>query len=487
MLLYRDLLAKRLGLLLRQALSCNSTSNLGREQEARLAGKDVPRRSYDSARESVESENDTVSDNLNSKHVVACLILFGIVGTLVFIFASRVAPSMSESMFTMSVILIYVATSVGIDLFISSQKEEDDDGDVSYSFDPICVVITTEVIKLVISAAIYLGNRYTGEDGPKPLIPPEFAYADVKWLAVPAVLFGANNILIYYVILKNDISTFGIFRDTTILWTALMWKGWFRVDLGSQRLVGIFVIFVGMAASEVSDLMEGSAFTWTFLWVCLLTLVNSLAGVSNEFALKRNYQLDLNLQNIVLYMLCIAFASLTLLVTNAHALNPRHFYDGFTAFTFATSLLQAFGGLIVSRVLKYADAVTKTVAACLRGPTLILIAPLVLSDSVGAGVIACSFVIAFGCWVYLRKGPIKAEVAGQAAGTSAELPGVGRDVPSAGGFPVPNADVDVIVEISDEAGGKRDIDEETTDDEALNEADDITPRGRSFGNVSRFR
>lgn len=376
-----------------------------KRREATLAARQPG--GFDPERKQIEAEDDDVND-FEGPHYIAALLLFAVVGTMVFLFARYIAPQMSEYVFTMSVIMIYVATSVGIDIFISIQKEEDDDGDVSYAFDPICVVITTEMMKLVISIIIYTGSRIVDSDG-QPFFPPEFDLNDVKWLALPAVLFSANNILIYYVILKNDISTFGIFRDTTILWTALMWKGWFHKPLRIWRILGIMIIFMGLAASEISELLTGTPFTWTFLWVCLLTLVNSLAGVSNEYAFKMNYQIDLNLQNIVLYLLCICFAYCTLICTNPKAVNPHHFYDGFTRFTMATSLLQAFGGLIVSRVLKYADAVTKTVAACLRGPTLILIAPLVLTDDIGVGVIVCSFVIAFGCFIYLYQGPMNVE------------------------------------------------------------------------------
>lgn len=369
----------------------------------------VPIGGFAGDRRAAEGKDDEDTDDFEGPHIVAGLLMISVVGTVCFFVGNYIAPRLSEWAFTMSVILIYVATSVAIDLFISSQKEEDDDGEISYSFDPICVVMFTEVIKLIVSSVLYVASRFTGPDAPLPFIPPTFSMVDVKWLAFPAVLFGTNNILLYYVILKNDISTFGIFRDTTILWTAMMWKGWFGVPLGDRRVQGIALIFFGLATSEVSSFIEGQVFTWTFLWVCLLTLVNSLAGVSNEYAFKRNMQIDLNLQNSVLYIMGIMFAIVTLLITNPGALRPGHFTEGFTTFTFATSLLQAFSGLIVSRVLKYADAVTKTVAACLRGPTLILLAPLVISESIGVFVMLSSCVIAFGCWVYLREGPMKVE------------------------------------------------------------------------------
>lgn len=48
----------------------------------------------------------------------------------------------------------------------------------------------------------------------------------------------------------------------------------------------------------------------------------------------------------------------------------RGYFYGFTRHTVFTILLQAVAGLTVSRILKYADAVQKNVAASLRGPIL---------------------------------------------------------------------------------------------------------------------
>merc|ERR1719502_1116103 len=77
------------------------------------------------------------------------------------------------------------------------------------------------------------------------------------------------------------------------------------------------------------------------------------------------------------------------------------FFEGFSAGTFLTVCLQACKGLLVSRLLKYADANFKNVAQNLRGPILVLLttAPPIT--------IVSSLTVATGCFTYLYQGPLK--------------------------------------------------------------------------------
>lgn len=196
---------------------------------------------------------------------------------------------------------------------------------------------------------------------------------------------------------------FGVFRDTMILWTALIWRCVFHTSLGFNRIMAISVVFTGLAVNRVG----GLTWSWTFLWVLLMTLTNSLASVANEFALKRSKSIDINVQNAVLYTGCSLFAILLLAVDDPMRLaGPSAFFQGFNASTMVTVSLQAFAGLVVSRLLKYADSVTKTVACCLRGPVVVFLAPYILGTPSSWSELLSAFVVASGCTMYLLCGPL---------------------------------------------------------------------------------
>merc|ERR1712062_744248 len=132
-------------------------------------------------------------------------------------------------------------------------------------------------------------------------------------------------------------AAFGVFRDTMILWTAVIWRIFFKTQLGWTRLSGIFVIFLGLCVNRVGL----SAWNWAFLWVLVMTLTNATGSVVNEFALKRSRKLDINVQNSILYMACGTFAILLLAFDEpSRLMSTQAFFQGFTGRTFFTLTLQ---------------------------------------------------------------------------------------------------------------------------------------------------
>lgn len=328
-------------------------------------------------------------------------------------------PLLSARVVSYAVCGIYIGLSVAIDLTIATQKTKN--GRRMYAFNPVCTVILTETVKLMVSGVLLLTRKlHSGQ----PILPPDVLTlaSDIKWLSLPATLFTVNNILVFVALGSNDTAAFGIFRDTIILWTAIIWWWVFRASLGYVRFGGIMLLFCGLVLNRAGHLFYNKqAWSWQFLWVLLMTLTNAMGSVANEFALKRNAQLDLNLQNAILYTMCITFSFFLLAIADSPRIlgGPAAFFSGFTASTMLMVGLQALAGLLVSRLLKYADAVTKSVATCLRGPALVLISPAFVHSPLDAGTVASSITVALGCCIYLTQGPLV--TAKGAVATQAEL------------------------------------------------------------------
>jgi len=371
---------------------------------------------------------------------------------LVFLAGGMMCPTIPRPVVSILVIAVYIALSVTIDLLIMYQKSSATPGKVStYKFDPTCSIILTEFIKLICSASLYTSNQLISGSS---LMPEGLNLSDVKLFMLPATFFTANNILVFVAIGGNDASAFGVFRDTMILWTALIWAWIFKASLGPVRLGGIAIIFAGLLVNRAGSISR-ETFSWTFLLVILMTVTNATGSVLNEFALKFNKALDINLQNCLLYSMCIVFSVLILAVKSpAHLASPTAFFEGFTNWTIFMVFLQASAGLLVSRLLKYADAVYKTIGTCLRGPSLVICAPMVLGSQTDAISILSALIVASGCLTYLTQGPLSVpskgdqslpapESAGMAGNTkksselSTEEPG---SEPMAAPRPIPTVD-----------------------------------------------
>jgi hypothetical protein len=236
-------------------------------------------------------------------------------------------------------------------------------------------VLLGEIGKLVVSSILYFIHRWEPLTNGEPLIQNSFSIKDALYLAVPGLLFSINNILVYLSVGHNELASFGVFRDTIIFFNAALWCWVFKSTLGPQRNLALCFVFVGLVINQITPLKNASLSPWVLL-VLAMAATNAMGSVANEYAIKQNAAVDLNLQNAVLYSFCIAWLIMYILVAKPQKLSSvGAFFDNFDAGAWFIIILLLCAGLMVSRLLKYTDSVTKNVAASLRGPILVLLAP----------------------------------------------------------------------------------------------------------------
>jgi len=287
-----------------------------------------------------------------------------------------------------------------IDITIAYQKTSHDAA--TYTFEPACTVLLVEAMKFIISAGLQM---FSSSKSSEPHT--RMTFHDIKWMCLPMILFTLNNILVWQALGKNDIVTFSVFRDTMIIWTAIFWRGIFQVPLGHVRWLAIVLVVLGVTINRLSNFYTLHTWTWAFLWILLMTFCNAMGSVSNEWALKRNAGLSINVQNMYLYAGCFFFTLVFIAIAHPEKLTGfGSFFQGFSLDVFVLACLQSVTGLVVSRALKYADSVMKNVAACLRGPIVALIGPVIFKFHSETGSVTSALVVAVGCLVYFSQGPI---------------------------------------------------------------------------------
>jgi drug/metabolite transporter (DMT)-like permease len=336
--------------------------------------------------------------------VVMCL------GILAFLLGSLLVPVLPPRYIGLIACMAYVFFSISIDLIMASLANPHADGKgQEYAFNPLAVILTVEAVKFITSGGIFLvtPSDHRGSNC------SQLTLSDVKWLSLPAFIFTLNNILVFKAIGNNDISTFAVLRDTMILWTACFWKCWFFESLGWVRDIGITTIILG-AMMMLFHRYDGGHWSWTFLWVLAMTLCNACGSVANEFALKRSKELDINIQNMVLYAVCILCSACFILLLDPVLLTGvEKFMAGFDRFTWILIGMQSLAGLMVSRLLKFADSIMKTAATSLRAPLLVCLAPLWVKSSAPLTtiVVICALLTSSGSFAYLSQPPLKAVTA----------------------------------------------------------------------------
>jgi hypothetical protein len=309
---------------------------------------------------------------------------------------------------------LYLGSTVSIDLIIMAQKDNAPDGvesslDSGYEFSPLCSVLCVELGKLTVSAVVLILRMVFMSDRDQEVFAgalQKTSLGDTCFLAVPSSLFTLNNLLLFLAIGHNDVSLFSVFWATVIFWTTCAWVLVNRVYIGNVRVFGIMVVFVGLVLDKIGSPYQIDG---NFFWVILYTFTNAIASVSNEFALKKHSCLDINAVNLVLYSLSTAFSITALLVLDpGRFASVQAFLAGFTSVTYVMVGIQVITGLTVSRLLKYVDAVTGSMANCLRGPVLTLVSPIVVGGTQSLEVLVSAIVVVVGCFVFVSQGPLNA-------------------------------------------------------------------------------
>lgn len=352
------------------------------------------------------ASSDTSSPNFTVRQLVTLASCATLLAALSWLGVAH-APGSMAAMF-------YLCVSVAIDACIATShvratSATKTGSQSTFAFNPLCNIILVELGKLVVSIALFAKDHIAKRDEGKATgnfvtgMMVSSMPSDVGFMAVPAACYTLNNILVFIAIGNNEVATFAAFRETMILWTALIWTAVFKVPLGWKRIGAILTIVFGLVLNQAAPLMHAT-FSWAVLLVFSMALANASGSVCNEYALKRISGVDLNLQNIHLYSWCFGLGVVTLAATDhTKLLHISAFFQGFDGLTFTIVTLQLAAGLLVSRILKYTSSVQKTMVASLRGPVLVVLSPLLalpsrtdpatLLSAVIVGASACFFLM----------------------------------------------------------------------------------------------
>mmetsp|Transcript_8887 Transcript_8887/g.27624 ORF Transcript_8887/g.27624 Transcript_8887/m.27624 type:complete len:490 (-) Transcript_8887:58-1527(-) len=293
----------------------------------------------------------------------------------------------------------YAALSISIDLSIKNAARVNGG---RYPFNPACAVVTVEVLKLVASMVLFSVNARADLKQGRAIVLP--GAADVAWLMVPGFVYTCNNMIVFQAIGHCPLGAFGVIRETMLIWNAVLWTLVFRAPIGRARWLSILLLFLGCIVNQLPTFFR-SEFTLGVLWAFLLAFSNAAGGVANEYAMKRKAAMDINLQNCILYFFCGGFSMIYLLAFQMDDLRVG-FFHGFSPQCIQVVVLQMLTGLAVSRILKYVDAVTKTIVAALRGPGVIFFGAWVFHTTLRASEVVATLVVCLACYIYLREGPL---------------------------------------------------------------------------------
>ncbi|XP_046727500.1 UDP-galactose translocator isoform X2 [Silurus meridionalis] len=193
-------------------------------------------------------------------------------------------------------------------------------------------------------------------------------YWDTLKLAVPSLIYTLQNNLQYVAISNLPAATFQVTYQLKILTTALFSVLMLRKSLSRIQWISLLLLFAGVAIVQVEqdssknkeavDSGASQSYVKGLVAVVVSCLSSGFAGVYFEKILKGS-SASLWLRNVQLGFFGTLLGLLGLLWNDGEQIAEKGFLFGYTPMVWGVIFNQAFGGLLVAVVVKYADNILK--------------------------------------------------------------------------------------------------------------------------------
>ncbi|XP_026879365.2 UDP-galactose translocator isoform X1 [Electrophorus electricus] len=231
-------------------------------------------------------------------------------------------------------------------------------------------VVMAEILKVLTCLIILLAQRRGNIRAFVTLLYDSIVvqYRDTLKLSVPSLIYTLQNNLQYVAISNLPAATFQVTYQLKILTTALFSVLMLRKSLSRVQWLSLLLLFTGVAIVQVEQ--DGSkqkeaavspatqSYVKGLLAVVVSCLSSGFAGVYFEKILKGS-SASVWLRNVQLGIFGTLLGLLGMWWNDGAAVAEKGFLFGYTPMVWGVIFNQAFGGLLVAVVVKYADNILK--------------------------------------------------------------------------------------------------------------------------------
>eukprot|EP00794_Sanderia_malayensis_P000461 gene461-1103_t len=238
---------------------------------------------------------------------------------------------------------------------------------------------------------------------------------DTVKVAVPALIYVIQNNLQYVAISNLDAATFQVTYQLKILTTALFSVLMLGKTLTRLKWFSLVLLFAGVALVQLQPSNQAVRRLKNpqlkepdnqrpligFLAVIASSLCSGFAGVYFEKILKGS-TVGIWLRNIQMGIFGIILGIFGAAINDGSAIYKKGFFFGYRAIVYQVVLMQAFGGLLVAVVVKYADNILKGFATSFSIIISCIISVLIFSFTVSIQFICGTFLVILAIGLYSK-------------------------------------------------------------------------------------
>lgn len=233
----------------------------------------------------------------------------------------------------------------------------------SFDYSVPSSTLFSEVLKFAISSLLLLlGGTPESSTLDRRALREFLAYS------LPSLIYFINNNLAFFVLQAVDPTTFQLLSQMKILFTALLFRVFLKKHLTAVQYLALVTLACGTACSQLpaphkkkgAPLMAAP-----MLGFCLSTIssfLSALGGIYNEKLLKKRPSHSIHWQNLQMYVWGVLFNAVAYWLKDGRAGRRGGLLEGYSSAAWAVVVCNAFNGLAVSAVLKYADNIARAFA-----------------------------------------------------------------------------------------------------------------------------
>jgi len=195
-------------------------------------------------------------------------------------------------------------------------------------------------------------------------------------LVLPALLYVIQNNLLFVALSNLSVPTYQVTNQGKLLTTAIISRIMLKKQISTMQYVSLLVLGLGVAVVNLSEHRINSQMssvsaasededeqntTLGLLAVMISCITSGFCGVYFELVLKTTAKISVHKRNFQLAFWSFLLAAMSILFNpeNMSKIMKNGLFQGFDLIVISVIICQALTGLVVSLMLKYADAILK--------------------------------------------------------------------------------------------------------------------------------
>ncbi|XP_011690363.1 PREDICTED: CMP-sialic acid transporter 1 [Wasmannia auropunctata] len=280
-----------------------------------------------------------------------------------------------------------------------------------YEYNIVAVVLMTEVLKLIISTALYCRDNSI-----LTLLQETRKNKKVLLLyMIPALLYCLYNNLAFVNLARFDPTTYYVLLQLRVVLTGIIFQIIFNKKLSATQWFSLVILTVGCMIKHFDAHVLGTEFHADIFLLLILvqTTCSCLAGVYNEYLLKRQgADIDIFIQNVFMYIdsiFCnvIAIVLLTVFANGASKMPSDVEIGAFLQPKVILIMLNnSLVGIITSFFLKTLNSILKTFASAVELVFTAVLCWILFSIPISANTIVSIAMVSLAVILY-SKNPVQ--------------------------------------------------------------------------------